>query len=154
MSGSWLSPFSSCCTPDDMRTLEILRCQQSTLYRSSRMKRLLPEAVFIPLTCGFIEWLGADGILLPNDHSGSSETQSSHLAHRHQESDSDSENWGSDYSECEVDAYQETDEFRCIERSIASHVKHFGKVFPKLNWSSTKDAKWMLGGKLLCESSE
>lgn len=134
---------------DEMFTLEILRCQQSILY-GSRMKKLLPEAEFVQLTSKFIEWLGQDGFVLNSDK------ESDHRIFGvsnwdNGESSLDLESLSDD----EEDEYQKTEGFMNIKNDIKVGLKKLGgDGFIKLNWSSPKDAKWILGGRLICNSSK
>lgn len=129
-----------------MTLLEILRCQQVVLYGSTKMSKLLPMAISVPLSNDFIDWLGQDGFIMNDDV----------VKFRKDSYDADSD-WDceSDRScQDDDDIYQKSEDFINTCSSINSAVNRLGgEAFPKLNWSSAKDAKWMLGGRLNCDSA-
>lgn len=97
----------------------ILNCSFHSWYPLFRS--LTPKARLIPLTDPFLDYLRADGIILPpedpTDDSGYSDSESE---------EDPSERW------------------RDIHDKIHSTIAQLGgKVVPKLNWSAPKDATWM-----------
>lgn len=164
-----------CCYSDVMTPNGILRCQQFDLYNSPSLSRLLPRAKFVRLSDQCVRWLGEDGITF-----GQCQEFVGGRFEKYQDdnSDWDSTSWNSDYnSEVSTDdippsvksvnsktkdsnqqpppppPFSHTEEFSGLIRQIDSIITNLGgRVFPKLNWSCPKDAKWMLGGRLACES--
>ncbi|EJT98720.1 D123-domain-containing protein [Dacryopinax primogenitus] len=101
---------------------QVLACQVSSWYpifASITIKTIIIR----PLSSGFRDYLLADGVYIPT---GAEDR--TYLSN--EESDEDDE--GPSYTFPELDAQ--------IRQAIAL----FGAVFPKLNWSSPKDAAWML----------
>lgn len=99
----------------------ILNCSVHSWHPKYRAHT--PKSRLIPLVSPFIEYLRADGILLPpetvrnDDDSGYSDDE---------DDDDPSEAWPE------------------VHESIKSTITELGgKVLPKLNWSAPKDATWM-----------
>ncbi|EXJ87601.1 cell division cycle protein 123 [Capronia epimyces CBS 606.96] len=83
---------------------------------------LTPKARLIPLSPPFLEYLRADGILLPPDNS----PNDADSGFEDEEEEDPSEPWSD------------------IHERIRSTIYELGgKVVPKLNWSAPKDATWM-----------
>lgn len=98
----------------------ILNCSFHSWH--SKLRTRTPKARLIPLTQPFIDYLRADGIMLPpedkhGDDSGYSDDE---------EDDDPSEAWPQVHEK--------------IRETIAELG---GKVVPKLNWSAPKDATWI-----------
>ncbi|KAI8099474.1 D123-domain-containing protein [Halteromyces radiatus] len=95
-----------------------------------------PEVTFkskiIPLSTEFIDYLNADGIYLPTDGQPQA-------AATIEELDS------SDEDDATNDITQENiPHFPQVEQAIRQAIDEFGgAVFPKLNWSSPRDAAWI-----------
>ncbi|KAI7863908.1 D123-domain-containing protein [Spinellus fusiger] len=92
----------------------------------------------IPLSNEFIEYLKQDSIYLPHD----GQPQASRI----EEVDSDEED--TDYGEEETEASKpttttNTPHFPLIEQAIRRALEEYEAVFPKLNWSSPRDAAWI-----------
>ncbi|MCJ1228908.1 hypothetical protein MMC12_005572 [Toensbergia leucococca] len=103
------------------------------LYRS-----LTPKARLIPLSSPFLDYLRADGIILPSedhdDESCLSDIDSRELSPSSTSTSSDSEDEFSDPSLSWLEIHQK----------IKSTITELGgSVMPKLNWSAPKDATWI-----------
>ncbi|KIK69599.1 hypothetical protein GYMLUDRAFT_33971 [Collybiopsis luxurians FD-317 M1] len=94
------------------------------IFHSSSLK----STVIRPLSREFFEYLNADQVFVPK---GSEDIPA-------ESSLSDNEDDGGDDSEQQVFAFPELDE------KIRAAIKEYGAVFPKLNFSSPKDASWIL----------
>lgn len=109
-----------------------------------RYRALTPKARLIPLSTNFIDYLRADGIVLPPDDTAEAEIEwYSDAAARTLSSTSHDSNSESDPEDDETDpdpttAFPET--HAAIKAAIADLG---GKVAPKLNWSAPKDATWI-----------
>ncbi|KAL5036450.1 hypothetical protein RTP6_004022 [Batrachochytrium dendrobatidis] len=91
--------------------------------------------VIQPLPETFIDYLNADGIYLP------SEVNHAPLAEYDVDSDTSSE-VNQDVSDTEEDTPNPS--FPTLEAHIISSITRLGgRIFPKLNWSSPKDAAWI-----------
>ncbi|KAF2161049.1 hypothetical protein M409DRAFT_59566 [Zasmidium cellare ATCC 36951] len=125
----------------------ILHC--SYHYWHPRFRTITPKARLIPLTGPFLNYLRADGIILPDDD------------------DSHEPEWSSDhdsgiYSASEnPDALDDEDEeedvaaeWRQVHQAIRSTIDELGgRVVPKLNWSAPKDATWMNANTMECRTA-
>ena len=114
---------------------QILHC--SYHYWHPRYRTLTPKARLIPLSKSFIDYLRADGIILPaEDHElhSSTDNDSGIFSASTSPTDSDSEDEEPDPSLEWLDIHQK------IKETI-SELK--GSVHPKLNWSAPKDATWI-----------
>ncbi|KAK3650575.1 hypothetical protein LTR56_006280 [Elasticomyces elasticus] len=111
-----------------------------------KYKAVTPKSRIIPLTQAFLEYLRADGIVLPDDE----EDRPVH------EWDSDSGVFSAsdnpnDDSEEEDDDIAEG--WRDVHETIKSTIAELGgKVLPKLNWSAPKDATWMNANTMECRT--
>lgn len=99
----------------------ILNCSFHAWHPKYRTKT--PKARLIPLSQAFVDYLRADGIILPPEAT---------------RNDDDS-----GYSDDE-DEEDPSEAWRGIHDKIKSTIAELGgKVVPKLNWSAPKDATWM-----------
>lgn len=100
----------------------ILNCSFHTWH--SLFRSLTPKARLVPLTQPFLEYLRADGIVLPP------------------EANADDSGY-----EDEDEEHENTDpsgQWPGIHESIRATIDTLGgKVIPKLNWSAPKDATWI-----------
>jgi hypothetical protein len=97
----------------------ILNCSFHSWY--PKLRQVSPKARLIPLTQPFLDYLRADGILLPPDV----------------RRDDDS-----GYSDSEDEA-DPAEHWRDVHDNIVATVRELGKAVPKLNWSAPKDATWI-----------
>ena len=113
----------------------ILHC--SYHYWHPRYRTLTPKARLIPLPKPFIDYLRADGIVLPaEDHElpSSTDNDSGIFSASTSPTDSDSEDEEPDPSL----------EWLDIHQKIKETIRELrGSVHPKLNWSAPKDATWI-----------
>ncbi|KAI9183412.1 hypothetical protein H9P43_004329 [Blastocladiella emersonii ATCC 22665] len=108
------------------------------------------RSVVIDLPDDYVAYLHADGIALAGDDV---------LYSYHDEVDTDAledtHNDGSDAEDADSeDAEAHVPEFPALESAVATAIASLGgAVFPKLNWSSPRDAAWIaLDGSLKCTS--
>ncbi|XP_071816947.1 translation initiation factor eIF2 assembly protein-like isoform X2 [Apostichopus japonicus] len=107
-----------------MSKQHILNCSFSSWYNC--FQHVSIPSKIIPLEDEFVSYLLADGIYLP-DSSGSGD---------------------SDDSENNVQAKRQ--QFPELQSLIENKIQDLGgSVFPKLNWSSPKDAAWIAAGNTL-----
>lgn len=127
---------------DDQRMMleeEVLACSFDRWY--DRFHGLTFRSRVIPLPEDFVQYLLSDGIALPTAAVVGGQR-------RDDGSDSDSEGWGDGGGDSDD---EEAPSFPELEREIEVAMQELGgAVLPKLNWSSPKDARWMLGCGLQC----
>jgi hypothetical protein len=129
------TPLTSLPFPPLMKS-HILNCSYNSWY--PRYRSLTPKARFLPIPQPFLDYLRADGIVLPHDEHDEPQVEFS---------DTDS----GVYSSAENDAYANDDEdvdpaaqWRDFHDTIEQTIEDLGgKVVPKLNWSAPKDATWI-----------
>jgi hypothetical protein len=114
----------------------ILNCSYHSWH--PKYKAVTPKARLVPLPGPFLEYLRADGIILPpEDGDGDGATWS----------DSDSGIFSGADNEADDDGeadYNPSTEWRSTHEAIANVIEELGgTVAPKLNWSSPKDATWI-----------
>lgn len=113
----------------------ILHCSYHDWH--PRYRTITPKARLIPLSKPFVNYLRADGIVLPDeDHEidSSTDTDSGIFSASTSTADSDSEDEEPDPSL----------EWLDIHHKIKETIKELkGSVHPKLNWSAPKDATWI-----------
>ncbi|KAI7531006.1 D123-domain-containing protein [Hortaea werneckii] len=114
----------------------ILNCSYHSWH--PKYRAITPKSRTVPLSRPFVDYLRADGIILPDDED-----------EQQPEWDSDSGIFSaSDNPEGQDDAeFEEQDvaaEWRPIHDAIKRTIGDLGGiVVPKLNWSAPKDATWM-----------
>ncbi|KAF9980406.1 hypothetical protein BGZ65_005147 [Modicella reniformis] len=133
-------------------------CAFSAWYSTFRTNTI--KSRIIPLSEDFVSYLNADGVCIPgqshvslalSDSESEDEDDQSNVMDRlktlqeetirqAQEQDSDSSD---DEDQTNVDDQKEP-YFPALEREIAQAIEDLGgEVFPKLNWSSPRDASWI-----------
>ncbi|CAG8544484.1 461_t:CDS:2 [Diversispora eburnea] len=114
----------------------ILNCAFSSWYSNFRQVTLKSK-IIKPLPAEFIEYLHADGVFLPDQNYG---------RNRYAEYSDDSDSDENNESEVEFndENYEPLPNFPDLEQQIWQIIEEFdGAVFPKLNWSSPRDATWI-----------
>jgi hypothetical protein len=113
---------------------------------STRYRTITPKARLIPLTKPFLDYLRADGIILPDDDEPNDEPEWSEDSGIFSASDDNEED--SDDEHVDVAAG-----WRNIHTAIQDTIETLGgRVMPKLNWSSPKDATWMNANSMDCRT--
>ncbi|OWF36397.1 cell division cycle protein 123 homolog [Mizuhopecten yessoensis] len=118
---------------------EVLNCVFSAWY--PKFKHITIKSNILPLPKEFLDYLQADGIVLPE--------QCVAASGKHDEDDIEGEeldvDWDSaDSSETKMPSFPE------FESLIKKIIKNLGgSVFPKLNWSAPRDATWISFDKTL-----
>ncbi|KAM5506605.1 hypothetical protein McanMca71_002198 [Microsporum canis] len=118
----------------------ILNCSYHSWY--SLYRSLSPKARLIPLTESFINYIRADGIVLPPDEISLevSDDDSWTLSMSNGGSNSDKEE-----SDDEDRTYDPSQEWPEVHAEVIAKIRELGgQVSPKLNWSAPRDAKWIL----------
>lgn len=101
------------------------------------------DTLFIPLTPDFLAYLLADGIVLPSSLLPKRVTNPD-------PDDSDASSEGDDEEWSETKSAPQPD-FPDLEAKIKHAIDRLGgEVFAKLNWSSPRDASWILHDNTLC----
>lgn len=101
-----------------------------------RYRNITPKARLVPLTTPFLDYLRADGIILPTDDDAATVVNLD-------DNDSDEEDEDEDVAS----------EWRKVHSAIKTTIAELGgKVFPKLNWSAPKDATWINANTMECRS--
>ncbi|KAF2478875.1 D123-domain-containing protein [Neohortaea acidophila] len=121
----------------------ILHCSYHSWH--PKFRNITPKARLVPLSRPFLDYLRADGILLPSDEEPPP-----------QWSDTDSGIFSASDNTDGVDDDDEGDvaaEWRGIHNAIKATIAELGgKVYPKLNWSAPKDATWMNANSMECRN--
>ncbi|MCJ1462515.1 hypothetical protein MMC07_001117 [Pseudocyphellaria aurata] len=114
----------------------ILNCSFNSWYSSYR--RFTPKARLIPLSSSFLDYLRADGIVLPSEDDinqrASNESDSDTFSYPVSPASSETGDEEPDPSAAWLDIHQK------VKDTIAELD---GSVVPKLNWSAPKDATWI-----------
>ncbi|KIX96740.1 uncharacterized protein Z520_07459 [Fonsecaea multimorphosa CBS 102226] len=105
----------------------ILNCSFHSWY--PRFRSLTPKSRLIPLSQPFLDYLRADGIILPPEHGPN---------------DADSGFEDGFQNDDEEEDEDPSEQWADIHAKIRSTISELGgKVMPKLNWSAPKDATWI-----------
>lgn len=119
-----------------VRKSHILNCAFASwhaLYRA-----YTPKARTIPLTNEFLSYLREDGIILPDDEEQITTLSDSDASEGETESEDEDEDGVTQ------DRRNPTQRFPELHQRIKTTIRELGgKVSPKLNWSSPKDAAFM-----------
>jgi hypothetical protein len=119
----------------------ILNCSYHSWH--AKYRAVTPKARLIPLNQAFLEYLRADGIVLPDDDVQPqwSDTDSGNFTASDAQDDSDDE--GADVLVG----------WHNIHTTITNTIAELGgNVVPKLNWSAPKDATWMNANTMTCRT--
>ncbi|CAN7989399.1 unnamed protein product [Ixodes hexagonus] len=121
-----------------MLVQDVLNCSFSSWYADFRNSTI--PSLCIPVTKEFVDYLLSDGIVLPGKAPASQSCAN----------DSDDE---VDWSEADCES-SEIPSFPDLEEKVSLAIGRLGgRVFPKLNWSSPKDASWIATNNSLCCTS-
>jgi len=108
----------------------ILHC--SYHYWQPKYRSISPKARLIPLAKPFLDYLRADGIVLPSEPN----TKDS--------KDDFSEDFSPEEQEDDEEEQDPSIQWQEIHSQIRSTIAELGgKITPKLNWSAPKDATWI-----------
>ncbi|CAL1534534.1 unnamed protein product [Lymnaea stagnalis] len=137
-----------------MKISNVLNCSFSEWYPKFRSFSF--KSIVIPLPDFFLSYLHTDGVILPNSSHHGVYTKSKNLAMDGDEDDPDIRDdelmkmYESDWSTSCIQSSAEAPDFGEFDIQVKSAIKLLGgKVFPKLNWSSPKDATWIAFDKTL-----
>lgn len=112
-----------------------------------RYRTITPKARLIPLTQPFLNYLRADGIILPDDDEPNVEPEWSEDSGIFSASDENGQE--SDDEQEDVAAG-----WRNIHTALQDTIETLGgRVMPKLNWSAPKDATWMNANSMDCRTA-
>ncbi|KAK5017154.1 cell division cycle protein-like protein [Cryomyces antarcticus] len=136
-----LADASTTPQPQSLTRLPFPQCTRSHILHCSyhywhpKYRAITPKARLIPLSQPFLDYLRADGIILPpDDNAPEAWSDSDSGIYSSTDNPSDSEDEDDDPSA----------QWREIHQSIKSTIAELGgKVVPKLNWSAPKDATWI-----------
>uniref|UniRef100_A0A0K8RJR9 Uncharacterized protein n=1 Tax=Ixodes ricinus TaxID=34613 RepID=A0A0K8RJR9_IXORI len=121
-----------------MLVQDVVSCSFSSWYAD--FKNATIPSICIPVTKEFVDYLLSDGIVLPGKVPASQSCAN----------DSDDE---VDWSEADSES-SEIPSFPDLEEKVSRAIERLGgRVFPKLNWSSPKDASWIATNNSLCCTS-
>ena len=115
----------------------------------SRYRTITPKSRLVPLTRPFLDYLRADGIVLPSDDEPEP---------RREWSDTDSEVFSASDNPDASDDEEDEDvaaEWRQVHQTIKNTISELGgRVMPKLNWSAPKDATWINANTMDCRTPQ
>lgn len=126
---------------------DVLACQFSSWYprycsAPGRRNTTIPS-VILDLPADFVDYLQADGVQLPKGV-----TASCIFSTPKQDDEDEDSSWSSSTETAASFDFPELNE------QVELAIKQLGgAVVPKLNWSCPKDAVWMNGGTLKCETA-
>lgn len=141
---------------------QVVNCSFSNWYW--RYKSHVPKSrVIKPLPQSFMEYLGADGIVLPEDghyevEMGDGDGEYSDWSDEDGGGDGGGDDEGddeaddgddddddeADKTDASKDPQQVFAQFQDVHDQIKQTIKEWGAVTPKLNWSAPRDATWIL----------
>ncbi|USW53440.1 Putative Cell division cycle protein [Septoria linicola] len=122
----------------------ILNCSYHSWH--PKYRTLTPKTRLVPLTRPFVDYLRADGIILPEDEDPpvQSDTDSAYV------SASDNPD-AQDHDDEDDEDDDPSAEWRDVHRAIRATIAELdGAVMPKLNWSAPKDATYMNANTMKC----
>lgn len=118
---------------------EIDQCRYSA-WSKFFCDHVFPSIIINPLPTAFIDYLSSDTIKLPRSHQPIVAS-----------SDNEYSDWEQSEGEDEDGVQDEdvTTGFASMHDRVVAAIRELGPVFPKMNWSAPKDAKWMLPNNVL-----
>lgn len=114
----------------------ILNCSYHSWH--PKYRAITPKSRLVPLTRPFVDYLRADGIILPDDDD---EEQPEWDSDSGVFSSSDNPDAQNDAEEVNRDVAEDWRELHNTIKSVIADLG--GNVVPKLNWSAPKDATWI-----------
>ncbi|CAH1783543.1 unnamed protein product [Owenia fusiformis] len=117
-----------------MKIQNVQNCTFSKWYTT--FKDVTIKSRILPIPDDFLEYLLADGVVLPEGASPNCPGNDSD----NDNTENEMTDWDKDVPECKAPTFPEFEE---AIRSIIKSKFMGGKVFPKLNWSAPKDATWI-----------
>ncbi|RUS74577.1 hypothetical protein EGW08_017658 [Elysia chlorotica] len=141
----------------NMKVSEVLNCSFPEWY--PQFQHITYKSVIIPLPNSFMDYLNADSVVLPENSNHGLYPKASNMAMNEDDDDPDlrdedlmkqyEDDWSTPSSK---QAESEFPDLKDFDDQVVSAIKELGgRVFPKLNWSSPKDATWISFDKtLLC----
>ena len=112
---------------------------------------MTPKARLIPLSKPFVEYLRADGIILPDDDEPNNDPEWSDDSGVFSSSEAreNGQHWDDEDEQEDVAAG-----WRDIHSKVQDTIANLGgRVMPKLNWSAPKDATWMNANSMDCRTA-
>lgn len=130
-----------------LKKSHVLNCSYNSWH--PRYRTITPKARLIPLTTPFLDYLRADGIVLPHD-------QPTSTVRRADASDADSGIYSDEDADEDDNDEDPAAEWRELHDTVGATIQTLGgKVMPKLNWSAPKDATWInASGTMECQTAE
>ncbi|GFR69727.1 cell division cycle protein 123 homolog [Elysia marginata] len=140
-----------------MKMCEVLSCSFPEWYE--QFKHITYRSAIITLPRSFMEYLNTDSVVLPENSNHGLYPKSSNMVLNEDDDDPDlrdedllkqyEDDWSTSAS---TQAESKFPDFKDFDDQVTSAIKQLGgRVFPKLNWSSPKDATWISFDKtLLC----
>jgi hypothetical protein len=126
-----------------MASKDFLACSLTSWYDGFKDVTLKTKTVEV--SSDFLDWLRQDGVILPEEVEDGDDKD---VEWSDCDDDGDTE-VGGEESEARRPSFPDLTDFIC------STMRSFGgPVFPKLNWSSPKDAAWVNGGTLKCTQAK
>ncbi|XP_064611501.1 translation initiation factor eIF2 assembly protein-like [Liolophura sinensis] len=118
-----------------MKKEDVLKCSFSSWYPT--FEDVTIKSRVLPLSSEFVEYLLADGIVLP-------ESETSDQPSARQTNDDQKCTVSTEETDWNDDVGAHAPCFPQLEGKLTQSLSELGgKVFPKLNWSAPKDATWM-----------
>lgn len=125
-----------------MKIEDVQNCSFQNWYFD--FQKVTMKSIILPLPDGFSQYMLKDGIVLP---------QSSNLSYEVDQNSSDESDSETDWTNADIEE-AESPYFPDFDEQLEKAIENLGgKVFPKLNWSSPRDASWIgLNASLNCFS--
>lgn len=129
----------------DLTSEEVLQCSYSNWSKLFPGKTF-PSKIIKPLPSTFLDYLASESIRLPSN------TNNKKITVLEADSDNEYSDWD-DEEDQQQDAEHNDNvfsQFQDIQDKIDASIQEMGgAVFTKLNWSSPKDAKWIMPGNTI-----
>ena len=137
-----------------MKAQDILNCSFPLWYVN--FKEVTIDALVVKVPQVFLDYLSTDGIYLPDSDSQPHGDFGDNASTLHSQNLIQSGDNPQSVSpqESRVQNLLKTDDFKEFQDHVVQAIAELGgKVFPKLNWSSPRDACWIaVNGTLCCET--
>lgn len=137
-----------------MTSQEVLNCSFALWYPN--FQRHTIESIVLKVPEIFTQYLLLDGLFLPNDSCLVKAASTEEFSDDDEENISAHSLISSSDIEATVEEQRfrdmfETPEFKAFENEVVAAIDNLGgNVFPKMNWSSPKDAAWIAVNSSLC----
>ncbi|CAG2178519.1 unnamed protein product, partial [Oppiella nova] len=135
-----------------MLSKHVLNCSFSQWY--PLFANISIDSKIVRLSDDFIQYLLSDGIILPKSGPTAGDNTGSDWSSDEENGPQNGSNSLSGDDDSDSDDNVPDIEFNELDVRLREALQEFGSVFPKLNWSSCEDSRWISASGTRCTTTE